>query len=51
MKIQAVWKGIYVRELMNYYWNFNTFQEKLEKIFDNYYKRYFLIKQERNKRL
>ena len=43
-KIQAVWKGIYVRELMNYYWNFNTFQEKLEKIFDNYYKRYFLKK-------
>ena len=47
-KIQAVWKGIYVRELMNYYWNFNTFQEKLEKILDNYYKRYFLNKLKKN---
>jgi len=47
-KIQAVWKGIYVRELMNYYWNFNTFQAKLEKIIDNYYKRYFLKKLKNN---
>ena len=47
-KIQAIWKGVYVRELMRYYWNFNTFQEKLEKILDLYYKRYFLNKLENN---
>ena len=47
-KIQAIWKGVYVRELMKYYWNFNTFQEKLEKILDLYYKRYFLNKLENN---
>ena len=43
-KIQAVWKGIYVRELMSYYWNFNKFREGLEKIFKNYYKKDFLNK-------
>ena len=43
-KIQAVWKGIYVRELMIYYWNFNKFQRKLEKIFKNYYWKDFLNK-------
>ena len=43
-KIQAVWKGIYVRELMDYYWNFNKFQEELAKIIDNYYKKDFLNK-------
>ena len=43
-KIQAVWKGIYVRELMSYYWNFYKFQEELEKIFKNYYKKDFLNK-------
>ena len=37
-KIQAVWKGVYVRELMSYYWNFYKFQEKLENIFNNQYK-------------
>lgn len=26
-KIQAIWKGIYVRELMSYYWNFDEFQK------------------------
>ena len=43
-KIQAVWKGIYVRELMSYYWNFNKFQRELEKIFKNYYWKDFLNK-------
>ena len=43
-KIQAVWKGIYVRELMSYYWNFNKFQRELEKIFKNYYWKDFLDK-------
>ena len=43
-KIQAVWKGIYVRELMSYYWNFYKFQQELVKIFKNYYKKDFLNK-------
>ena len=43
-KIQAVWKGIYVRELMSYYWNFNKFQRELEKIFKNYYWKDFINK-------
>ena len=43
-KIQAVWKGIYVRGLMSYYWNFCKFQDDIEKILDNYYKKYFFNK-------
>ena len=42
-KIQAIWKGIYVRELMSYYWNFNQFQYLLEKFFIIRYKKQFLI--------
>ena len=42
-KIQAVWKGIYVRELMSYYWNFYHFQKLLEKFFNNKYKKKFLM--------
>ena len=40
-KIQAVWKGVYVRELMSYYWSFNKFQNNIEKILDNHYKMNF----------
>ena len=42
-KIQAVWKGIYVRELMSYYWNFYQFQKLLEKFLNNQYKKKFLM--------
>ena len=42
-KIQAIWKGIYVRELMSYYWNFNQFQYLLEKFFLIRYKKQFLL--------
>ena len=42
-KIQAIWKGIYVRELMSYYWNFNQFQFLLEKFFLIRYKKQFLL--------
>ena len=41
-KIQAVWKGIYVRELMSFYWNFYKFQKLLEKFINNQYKKKFL---------
>ena len=41
-KIQAVWKGIYVRELMSFYWNFYKFQKLLEKFLNNHYKKKFL---------
>ena len=43
-KIQAIWKGIYVRELMSYYWNFDEFQKNLEKILDKHYKKDFYNK-------
>ena len=41
-KIQAVWKGIYVRELMSFYWNFYKFQKVLENFINNQYKKKFL---------
>jgi len=41
-KIQAVWKGIYVRELMSFYWNIYKFQKLLEKFINNQYKKKFL---------
>ena len=40
-KIQAVWKGVYVRELMSYYWSFNKFQNNIEKILVIHYKTNF----------
>ena len=40
-KIQAVWKGIYVRELMSFYWNFYKFQKVLENFINNQYKKNF----------
>ena len=42
IKIQSVWRGVYVRELMNFYWNLNDFKEILNKIFNNHLYNYFL---------
>ena len=43
IKIQSVWRGVYVRELMNFYWNLNDFKEILRKVFNNHLNKYFLF--------
>ena len=41
-KIQSMWRGGYVRELMSYYWSFNKFKEVLNLIITKHAKKYFL---------
>ena len=43
-KIQAVWKGAYVRDLMKYYWSFNKFQNVIKNIMEKNYKKNFFKK-------
>ena len=40
-KIQSVWRGGYVRELMSYYWSLSKFKDLLDLILKNHAKRLF----------
>ena len=40
-KIQSIWRGGYVRELMSYYWSFSKFKELLNLIIINHLKKDF----------
>ena len=43
IKIQSAWRGVYVRELMTFYWNLENFKKLLNKVFNNNLKKnYFL---------
>ena len=42
IKIQSFWRGSYVRELMDFYWNFIEIKKVLNKIFKNYIYDYFI---------
>ena len=52
IKLQSVWRGVYVRELMQFYWNLNDFKEILNKILNNHLMKYFtyLINALKNKK-
>ena len=41
-KIQSIWRGGYVRELMSYYWSLSKFKDLLELILINHSKKQFL---------
>ena len=44
IKIQSAWRGVYVRELMTFYWNLENFKKLLNKVFNNNLKKnYFLF--------
>ena len=40
-KIQSVWRGAYVRELMAFYWNLDNFKNILDKVIKNHLNDYF----------
>ena len=41
IKLQAYWRGSYVRELMKFYWTLTRFKDKIYKVFQNYKFDYF----------
>ena len=42
IKIQSVWRGAYVRELMSFYWNLTDFKDILNKVINNHIHDYLL---------
>ena len=42
IKIQSVWRGAYVRELMTFYWNLDNFKNITNKIINNHIYDYFI---------
>ena len=48
IKIQAAWRGTYVRIIIGFYWNLCDFKDILKFVMDNYYKRQFLNKLKKN---
>ena len=42
VKIQSVWRGSYVRELMSFYWNLTDFKEILNRVLNNHVHDYLL---------
>ena len=43
IKLQSFWRGTYVRILMGFYWNLYRFKNKLDDIFKNHIRIYFLF--------
>jgi hypothetical protein len=43
VKIQSVWRGAYVRELMTFYWNLDNFKDILNKVINNHLNDYFVV--------
>ena len=42
IKLQSFWRGVYVRELMDFYWKITSFKDKINNVFQNYIYDYFM---------